>query len=89
VLGGVEGNLHLTVPSMNRLNQTEAATFSIFAVWAFLWILIFSILLPWSTDVHRYLKFKVFALMRLQILNVFVRKRVKNYLAIDLEKIGN
>jgi hypothetical protein len=29
VLGGVDGSLHLTVPSMNRLNQTEPATFSI------------------------------------------------------------
>jgi hypothetical protein len=29
VLGGVDGNLHFPVPSMNRLNQTEPATFSI------------------------------------------------------------
>jgi hypothetical protein len=27
VLGGVGGSLRLTVPSMNRLNQTEPATF--------------------------------------------------------------
>jgi hypothetical protein len=35
VLGGVDGSLHLTVPSMNRLNQTEPATFSILSCWAF------------------------------------------------------
>jgi hypothetical protein len=35
VLGGVDGSLHLTVPSMNRLNQTESATFSILPCWAF------------------------------------------------------
>jgi hypothetical protein len=32
---GVDGSLHLTVPSMNRLNQTEPATFSIMPCWAF------------------------------------------------------
>jgi hypothetical protein len=31
----VDGSLHLTVPSMNRLNQTESATFSILPCWAF------------------------------------------------------
>jgi hypothetical protein len=35
VLGGVDGSLYLTVPSMNRLNQTEPATFSILSWWAF------------------------------------------------------
>jgi hypothetical protein len=35
VLGGVDGSLHFTVPSMNRLNQTEPATFSILPCWAF------------------------------------------------------
>jgi hypothetical protein len=35
VLGGVDGCLHLKVPSMNRPNQTEPATFSILARWAF------------------------------------------------------
>jgi hypothetical protein len=29
------GSLHLTVPSMNRLNQTEPATFSMLPCWAF------------------------------------------------------
>jgi hypothetical protein len=29
VLGGVDGSLHLTVPSINRFNQTDPATFSI------------------------------------------------------------
>jgi hypothetical protein len=33
VLGGVGGRLHLTVPSMNRLNQTKPAT--ILPCWAF------------------------------------------------------
>jgi hypothetical protein len=32
---GAEGSLHLTVPSMNRLNQTELATFSILLCFAF------------------------------------------------------
>jgi hypothetical protein len=35
VLRGVDGNLHFPVPSMNRLNQTEPATFSILLCWAF------------------------------------------------------
>jgi hypothetical protein len=35
VLGGVDGNLHFPVPSMNRLSQTELATFSILPCWAF------------------------------------------------------
>jgi hypothetical protein len=29
------GNLHFPVPSMNKLNQTEAATFSILLCWTF------------------------------------------------------
>jgi hypothetical protein len=29
VQGGVDSSLHLTVPSMNRLNQTKLAAFSI------------------------------------------------------------
>jgi hypothetical protein len=32
---GVDGSLHLTVPTMNRLNQTEPATFSILPRLAF------------------------------------------------------
>jgi hypothetical protein len=35
VLGGVDGSLHFTVSSMNRLNQTEPATVSILSFWAF------------------------------------------------------
>jgi hypothetical protein len=35
VLGGVDGNLHFPVTSINRLNQTESATFSILLYWAF------------------------------------------------------
>jgi hypothetical protein len=33
VLEGVGGSLHLTVPSMNRINQNEPATFSIMQCW--------------------------------------------------------
>jgi hypothetical protein len=32
---GEDGSLHLDVPSMNRLNQTEPATFSILPRWTF------------------------------------------------------
>ena len=35
MLGGVDGSLHFTLPSMNRLNQTEPATFAILLFWAF------------------------------------------------------
>jgi hypothetical protein len=35
VLGGVDGKLHFPVPYMNRLNQTEPATFSFLPCWAF------------------------------------------------------
>jgi hypothetical protein len=35
VPGGVDGNLHFSVPSMNRLNHTKPATFSILPCWAF------------------------------------------------------
>jgi hypothetical protein len=35
VLVGVDGNLHFPVPTMNRLNQTEPATFSILPWWTF------------------------------------------------------
>jgi hypothetical protein len=32
---GMDSSLHFTVPFMNRLNQTEPATFSILSFWAF------------------------------------------------------
>jgi hypothetical protein len=32
----VNVSLHFTVPSMNRLNQTESATFSVLPFWTFL-----------------------------------------------------
>jgi hypothetical protein len=32
---GLEGNLHLPVPSMIMLNQTKPATFSVLPCWAF------------------------------------------------------
>jgi hypothetical protein len=32
---GVDGSLHFSVPYMNRLNQTEPATFSIVLCWTF------------------------------------------------------
>jgi hypothetical protein len=35
VLGGVDGHLQFPLPSMNRLNQTEPATFYNFAVLGF------------------------------------------------------
>jgi hypothetical protein len=35
VLGVVDGNLHFPLPFMNRLNQTEPATFSILSCWTF------------------------------------------------------
>jgi hypothetical protein len=41
VLGGVDGNLHFPVPSMNRLNQTEPATFSILLCWTFFKVSVF------------------------------------------------
>jgi hypothetical protein len=44
VLGGVDGSLHLKVPSTNRLNQTEPATFSILLCLAFFRDSYFSIL---------------------------------------------
>jgi hypothetical protein len=44
----LDGSLHLTVPSRDRLNQTEPATFSILPCWAFLGILIFSFISPYS-----------------------------------------
>jgi hypothetical protein len=33
---GVGGSLHLSLPSMNKLNQTDPATFLILLRWAFL-----------------------------------------------------
>jgi hypothetical protein len=35
VLEDVDGSLHFTVPSVNRLNQTEPVTFSILQFWTF------------------------------------------------------
>ena len=35
VLGGMEYSLHLPLPTMNRLNQTEPSTFSILTLWSF------------------------------------------------------
>jgi hypothetical protein len=35
VLRGVDSSLHFTVPSMNRLSQTEPATFTILSFWTF------------------------------------------------------
>jgi hypothetical protein len=43
VLGGVDGNLHFSLPSMNRLNQTEFATFSILSCWNFFRDSVFSL----------------------------------------------
>jgi hypothetical protein len=35
VLGGMGSSMHFAVPSMNRLNQTEPATFLILPLWTF------------------------------------------------------
>jgi hypothetical protein len=35
VLGGPDGSFQLLLPSINRLNQTESATFLILPRWAF------------------------------------------------------
>jgi hypothetical protein len=43
VLGGVDGNLQFPVSSMNRLNQTEPATFSILLCWTFFRDSVFSL----------------------------------------------
>jgi hypothetical protein len=45
VLGGVDGNLHFQVLSMNGLNQTESATFYYFVVLGFLLGFCFSLFL--------------------------------------------
>jgi hypothetical protein len=62
VLGGVDGSLHLTVLSMNRLNQTETATFSIVPRWAFFrdsYFTLFDKKLPKNaTDKNRYIQTK-------------------------------
>jgi hypothetical protein len=42
---GVGSNLHFPVPSINRLNQTEPATFSILPCWTFFRESVFSIFL--------------------------------------------
>jgi hypothetical protein len=36
VLRGEDGNLHFAVPSMNRLNQTESASFFNLSFWTFI-----------------------------------------------------
>jgi hypothetical protein len=43
VLEDMYSNLHFSVPNMNRLNQTEPATFSILTYWVFFRDLFFSI----------------------------------------------
>ena len=48
VLGGVDGSLHLPLPSMSRLNQTEPATFSVLLCSAFFKGYIFSVFQKWQ-----------------------------------------
>jgi hypothetical protein len=50
VLGGVNGSFQLTVPSMNRLNQTKPATFSSCCVELSIEILTFSSPYPHETQ---------------------------------------
>ena len=45
---GVDGSLHFTLPSMNRLNQNEPATFAILLFWGFLGVLFFTCVLKLS-----------------------------------------
>jgi hypothetical protein len=45
---GVDGNLHFPVPSMNGLNQTEPATFSILPCWAFFRDSVFIYFILWQ-----------------------------------------
>lgn len=44
MLRGVAGSLQLSLPSQNRLNLTEPATFLILPFWAFFWDSVFLIL---------------------------------------------
>ena len=37
MLGDLDGSSHFPLPSMNRLNQTEPATFAILLIWASFW----------------------------------------------------
>jgi hypothetical protein len=53
VLGVVDSNLHFPEPSMNRLNHTESATFSIFSIlpcWAFFRGSVFLYFKEWNAD---------------------------------------
>jgi hypothetical protein len=43
VIGDVDDNLQFPVPSMNRLNRTEPATFKILTSWTFYWDSVFFI----------------------------------------------
>jgi hypothetical protein len=56
VLGGVDDSLHLTVPFVNRLNQTKPATLSILQCWAFFRDSYFSLFHAIWFNVHPYLK---------------------------------
>jgi hypothetical protein len=38
---GVNGNLHFSIPSINRLSQIEPVTFSILSCWALFWDYLF------------------------------------------------
>jgi hypothetical protein len=73
VLGGVDGSLHLTVPSLNRLNQTEPATFSILPRWAFFrdsYFLYFTDHMHWHHFAFRH--FKLYTLPDTKCDNLFV-----------------
>jgi hypothetical protein len=49
---GMDGTLHFPLPSINRLNQTQLATFSSLSFWAFFrgsYLLYFNVYLPTTT----------------------------------------
>ena len=54
MLGGLDGSLHLTLPSMNRFNQTEPAKSAILLFWAFFrGSFFFPLYFPTSFSFHR------------------------------------
>jgi hypothetical protein len=58
VLEGIAGSLYLTVPSMNKPNQTEPATFSILLFCPIFWDSLFLSILIWSqTVISRYYEY--------------------------------
>jgi hypothetical protein len=61
VLGDADGNLHFPVPSINRLNQTEPATFSIVLYWTFSRDSVFLYLVCWLTNFRNNINLLIFS----------------------------